>query len=124
LKDYLRIVLLTAAVGLYAFLPLLKAQFMLVTGKQHRREMVNHPSPKIPLLVLLNEMKFSIVILSVLILGLVQNPIALLFHFPWIIPFLISPLILYVWQQPTTSLDLPKSMRLTLIDRADKDVSG
>ena len=45
-------------------------------------------------------MKLSLLILGFLFSGLIKNPVAIVFNFPWLVPIFLSPIILYLWQQP------------------------
>jgi hypothetical protein len=40
-------------------------------------------------------------ILAVILVGLVRNPLAIVFNFPWLVPLFLSPFVLYLWQRPT-----------------------
>ena len=101
--DYLRFTFLITAIGLYAFIPLIWSQFRVLLGKQHKRELVNYETSEVPLLVIFREMRLSIGIIILLVMGAVRNPVVFIINFPWLIPILISPIILYLWQFPTSS---------------------
>lgn len=103
LMDYLRFIFLITAIGVYTFIPLICSQLKVLMGKQHQREMVNYETLEVPLPVIFKEMKLSIVIIILLVRGIVRNPEVFIINFPWLIPIFISPIILYLWQYPSSS---------------------
>jgi hypothetical protein len=52
----------------------------------------------------LKEMKTSLIFNSIAIIGIIRNPIYILFNFIWLIPFLFSPLLIYISEKSNTNL--------------------
>ena len=101
LRAYLSFVLAVSAVGFYAFAPLLKGQMLILLGKRPRREALALEPPVVTVRGLLKEMRLSMFMLGIILVGLVRNPLAIVLNFLWLIPLFLSPFVLYLWQRPT-----------------------
>ena len=104
LKAYFGTLLLNLALGPYVMIPLILAQASYLLGA---RSVSFHVTEKhggsTSFARLLYEMRYGLLVLFVLALGLARNPAALVFNWPWAVPFLCAPFILYLVQRGPTS---------------------
>jgi hypothetical protein len=101
LQAYVGYVLVASAMNFYALAPLLKGQMLVLLGKRPKWEALNREPSVITARSLLKEMRLSMLILVVILVGLVRNPLAIAFNFPWLVPLILSPFVLYLWQRQT-----------------------
>jgi hypothetical protein len=100
LRAYLGHVLVMPAIGFYAFIPLLKTQILILLSKQPQWNALDFEASAVTFRHLLKEMKWSMFMLATILAGLIQNPLAIVFNFPWLIPLYLSPITLYLWECP------------------------
>lgn len=94
-KDFVKNIPLNAAMSFYMMLPLVRAQLNIVLGKKPVFEVTEKGYSKVSLFEILKEMRLNLLFASLLIIGAIRNPLALLFNWFWFLLFLASPLIIY-----------------------------
>ena len=98
-KDYFLSILLSPSIDIYMLPYIVKELIKTIFGKKVKFTITDKskytPSP----FQVLYEMKYSILLIAILLVGVTKNPIAFLFNFFWMIPFFISPLIIYLIQK-------------------------
>lgn len=95
-RDYFKSLLLLTALGFYMLFPIIKAHLETLAGRKSVFEVTPKGRPPVKFLEILREMKYSIILIALLIAGIIRNPISLIFNFFWLIPFVASPIILYL----------------------------
>ncbi|MBM2813824.1 MAG: bcsA [Ignavibacteria bacterium] len=97
--QFYKYVLLNLAMEIYGLFPLLKAVIKVLSGIKVKFTVTDKRVINKGFLQIVGEMKFSLIFLCFLLLGLIRNPVSLLFNFTWLIPFLISPVVLFFAQK-------------------------
>lgn len=95
-KNYFKSLILLTSLGFYMLFPIIKAQILTVIGKKSTFEVTPKIGHRVKFSDILNEMKYSIILIVFLIIGIIRNPISLVFNFFWVVPFVASPIILYL----------------------------
>lgn len=104
LRDYCRNLILHISIGNYMMFSILKGELKTILGQELYFEVTekNRDFLKISLYQLIKEMRISVMFNIILTIGLIKNPIFLFFNFIWLIPFLLSPIIIYLTQNDDT----------------------
>lgn len=78
--------------------PLIKEELKVIFGAKVQFDVTpkNKYNYKSSLIKIINEMKYSVLFNIVLLIGLTFNPVFLIFNFVWLIPLLISPILIYL----------------------------
>lgn len=100
-KNYFLSIFLSPALDFYAIIPLLKGLLSTIFGKKvyfnvTKKDIDPH---ELSLFQIIYQMKYPIVLSFIILLGITLNPIALIFNFFWIIPFLVTPFVIYSIQK-------------------------
>lgn len=95
-RDYFSTMLLLIAMGPYLMVPLVCSQIgYVLLGRKIRFEVTKKVAGRPSFLQILSDMRWGLLLMSLVVLGLLRNPAGLLWNFPWLIPFIGSPLIIY-----------------------------
>jgi len=97
-KEYFNNLILTMAVGFYASVPVLKALLETMLGKDVEFEVTDKKCGEIlSVYQIIYETRLIIITAYLLTIGLIKNPMALAFNFPWLLPLMFTPLIIHVF---------------------------
>jgi len=98
-KDYFLGMILCPAIDFYMLLPLVKSQIETIFGKKVIFDVTDKRRYNISLSHTFREMKYGIFLWVILLIGIIRNPITFIFNFFWLIPFIMSPLVVYLIQK-------------------------
>lgn len=98
-KDYFLGMILSPAIDFYMLLPLIKSEIETIFGKKVIFDVTDKRRYDISLSHTFREMKYGIVLWVILLIGVIRNPITFIFNFFWLIPFIMSPLVVYFVQK-------------------------
>ena len=103
--DYCKSLLLDVAIGCYMMIPLFREELKTILGEDLNFEVTekNRNPRKISFFQLIRDMKIVILFNLALVFGLSQNPAFLIFNFIWLIPWLFSPIVIYLIQNAKVS---------------------
>ena len=103
IKDYFKSLLLYAAIGGYMMFPLIKEELKVIFGAKVQFDITlkKKYEHKLSLVKIINEMKYGFLFNMVLIIGLFKNPVFLVYNFVWLIPLVLSPIVIYLIQEET-----------------------
>jgi hypothetical protein len=111
LRTYISHIFVISAVGFYAFAPLLMAQIRTLLGKRTNWSVPEFAPSSNTIFGLLKEMRLPIFLLVIIFIGLILNPVVVVFNFFWLTLLFISPFILYYWQRPDVQ-DCPDQVKM------------
>jgi cellulose synthase/poly-beta-1,6-N-acetylglucosamine synthase-like glycosyltransferase len=100
-KDYFLGMILTPAIDFYMLLPLVKSQIETIFGKKVTFDVTDKKRYNVSLYHTFREMKYGVFLWVALLIGVIRNPITFIFNFFWLIPFMVSPLAIYIVQKTT-----------------------
>jgi cellulose synthase/poly-beta-1,6-N-acetylglucosamine synthase-like glycosyltransferase len=110
-KNYIRNLLLSIALSNYMMIDIIKAQILTILGKKVVFDVTDKSSgPGSAKEQMKGLQKINFLIL-VVIIGMIRNPISILFDFVWLIPLLLSSIIIYILQQEGTVTESAKACR-------------
>jgi len=95
MKNYFLGMILLPAMDLYMLLPMVKGLVSTLLGKKVFFNVTDKTARPGTFTQLFYEMGAGTILWVLLILGVIRNPISLVFNFFWLLPFIFSPLILY-----------------------------
>lgn len=98
-KDYCKNLLLSMAVGYYVMFPLIKEQIKTISGNKTIFDVTDKSKSKISFFQMVKEYRFTNLFIIFILLGIVKNPLSLIFNFIWLIPLIVSPVIIYLIQK-------------------------
>ena len=99
-KNYFGTLILILAMGPYMMVPLSIAQLaMLFSSRKMEFDVTDKTTSKASFRGLIREMRWGILLVSMVVLGLIRNPAALLWNWPWLLPFVISPVVIHLVQR-------------------------
>ena len=102
IKDYFKSLLLYMAIGEYMMFSLIKEELKVILGAKVQFDVTDKSSydRHTPSLIqIIKEMKYGVLFNIALLIGLFRNPAFLIFNFVWLIPLLISPIVIYLMQK-------------------------
>lgn len=94
-KDFVKNIPLNAATSFYMMVPLVRAELKTAFEKKAAFEVTEKGYLEISLFELLRDMKLNLLFASLLVIGTVRNPLALLFNWFWFLLYLASPWVIY-----------------------------
>jgi cellulose synthase/poly-beta-1,6-N-acetylglucosamine synthase-like glycosyltransferase len=97
-RNFIRSIPLNAATSFYIMIPLVKAQLNIIIGNKPFFEVTEKNYSKISLFSIIKDMRINLLFAGLLILGIIRNPVALLFNWFWFLLFVASPFIIYYSQ--------------------------
>jgi hypothetical protein len=110
-KNYIKNLLLSIALSNYMMIDIIKAQILTILGKKVVFDVTDKSSgPGSTKEQMKGLQKINFLIL-VVIIGMIRNPISILFDFVWLIPLLLSSIIIYILQQEGTVTESTKACR-------------
>jgi len=95
LGDYVPHTFLGMAVGFYAMFPLLGGLASVLFSRPVSFPITKKRGIKPSFMQILTQMRYTLILIIFLVIGIFLNPLALAFHWFWIVPLFLSPLILY-----------------------------
>ena len=95
LKNYSLGMILLPAIDLYMLLPMVKGLISTLLGQKVFFNVTDKAPRQGTISQLFYEMGAGTVLWLILILGVMRNPVSLIFNFFWLLPFIFSPFILY-----------------------------
>lgn len=101
IKDYLKSAFLGISIHTYLIYPLLKAEIKTFFGERVKFEVTEKERDEIHLsfVQVIKAMDFGVLFIVFLSIGLIKNPLFLIFNYFWIIPILSSPIVIYLLQE-------------------------
>ena len=94
-REYWGHSLLSTAVGFYAIFHLLRGQISSLFGKKAKFNIGEKRWYRSSFWDILKGMKWTVLFILALAIGLIWNPVARVIHFVWYAPLFLSPLIIY-----------------------------
>lgn len=98
-KDFIKNTPINAATSFYLMIPLVRAQFNVIFGKNPSFEVTQKGHSRVSLRKIVREMSVPILFAILLLAGAIRNPVALLFNWFWFLLYLSSPLVIYLAQK-------------------------
>jgi cellulose synthase/poly-beta-1,6-N-acetylglucosamine synthase-like glycosyltransferase len=95
LKNYFLGMILLPAIDLYMLLPMVRGLINTLSGQKVFFNVTDKTARQGNISQLFHEMGAGTILWLILILGVIRNPISLVFNFFWLLPFIFSPVILY-----------------------------
>ena len=101
IQDYCKSLLLYMAIRGYMMFSVIKAELKTIIGAEVQFDVTDKSvyKNKLSLVQIIKGMGMGIWFNIVLIIGLIKNPVFLIFNFVWVIPLLISPVVIYLIQK-------------------------
>lgn len=102
IKDYCKSLILYNAINQYMMFSLIKEELKVIFGAKVQFDVTDknrYHIPKSSIIQIIKEMKYGALFNIILLIGLIRNPAFLIFNFIWLIPLLISPLIICLMQK-------------------------
>jgi cellulose synthase (UDP-forming) len=96
MKDYFLGLLLIPAIDFYMLIPLISGLLKASAGKKVYFQVTQKSKSQPSLQKTFSAMGSMVAIWILLIFGVVQNPVSFIFNFFWLIPYLLSPFIIYL----------------------------
>lgn len=96
MKDYFLGLLLIPAIDFYMLIPLISGLLKAGIGRKVYFQVTRKLKSPPTLYNTFSAMGVMVPIWILLILGVIQNPVSFIFNFFWLIPYLLSPLIIYL----------------------------
>jgi membrane glycosyltransferase len=87
--------ILLPAIDLYMLLPMVRGLIYTLFGQKVFFNVTDKTARQGNISQLFHEMGAGTIMWLILILGVIRNPVSLIFNFFWLLPFIFSPLILY-----------------------------
>jgi len=104
LKDYYKSFILNISVHAYIMFPLMKEMLKTMLGGKIQFDVTEKFRYKLSFIQIMKEMGIGAVINIFLLIGLIRNPLFLVFNFIWLVPLLISPIVVYFIQSKGESI--------------------
>ena len=95
MKNYFLGMIILPAIDLYMLLPMVKGLISTLLGQKVFFNVTDKTARPVTFTQLFYEMGAGTILWLILILGVIRNPVSLVFNFFWLLPFIFSPLILY-----------------------------
>ena len=94
--------ILIPAIDLYMMFPMVCGLLKTLSGRKVFFNVTDKTARKGTLSQIFYDMGAGTVLWAVLVLGVFRNPISLIFNFFWLLPFILSPFIIYAVSKKTT----------------------
>jgi cellulose synthase/poly-beta-1,6-N-acetylglucosamine synthase-like glycosyltransferase len=106
IQDYCKSLFLYMAISGYMMISLIKAELKTIVGAKVQFDVTdkNGYKYKLSLLQIIKGMGMGVLFNIVLLIGLIKNPVFLIFNFVWLIPFLLSPIVIYLVQKESEQI--------------------
>ena len=101
-KNYLRNLLLSIALSNYMMIDIIKAQVLTVLGKKVVFDVTDKSTGSGSKKEKMKDLRKINLLILIVIIGMIRNPVSILFDFVWLIPLLLSSIIVYILQQDET----------------------
>ena len=91
--------LIFPSIDIYMMVPLVVGLIRTLFGKKVHFTVTDKKTSPASFMGIVSQMKFGLVIWALLLIGVIRNPMSLLFNFFWLIPYAAAPFMLYAVQR-------------------------
>jgi cellulose synthase/poly-beta-1,6-N-acetylglucosamine synthase-like glycosyltransferase len=95
IKNYCTNIALSMAVSYCMMLPLIRAQIETFLGGKATFNVTNKRNENTNIFRTIRDFKYTNIFILIVLIGLIRNPLALVFNFVYLIPLILSPFIVY-----------------------------